>query len=293
MATPLCLQASSAGKRPAFEASACRSVSAPRESTSASTTRTRQPARRNVAALAGAQQLDGPGPAALATTSELEIREGVFEGFWEWRGYRIRYHRCGDSGPPAVLVHGERPPARRRRCARCRACRVPQPGAGAGAPRLWPSRPCAGFGGNADHWRKNLPALGGRCRVWAVDLLGYGFSDKPSPRGAPPNSIYNFENWGAQLRDFAAAAAPGEKVFYICNSGAHMGGGLGGGGRGAEQQGGLPQGGSACCACLRTAGVPPRASVPPRRRLTAAAAPPPFPRRSWRPGGPAGGDRRS
>ena len=64
-----------------------------------------------MAALAGAQQLDGPGPAALATTTELEIREGVFEGFWEWRGYRIRYHRCGDSGPPAVLVHGERPPA--------------------------------------------------------------------------------------------------------------------------------------------------------------------------------------
>lgn len=130
-------------------------------------------------ALAYAEQLDGPG-AALATTTEREIREGVFEGFWEWRGYRIRYHRCGDSGPPAVLVHG--------------------------------------FGGNADHWRKNLPALGGHCRVWAVDLLGYGFSDKPSPRGAPPNSIYNFENWGAQLRDFSAAAAPGEKVFYICNS---------------------------------------------------------------------------
>lgn len=27
-------------------------------------------------------------------------------GFWTWRGFRIRYQRCGMSGPPALMVHG-------------------------------------------------------------------------------------------------------------------------------------------------------------------------------------------
>lgn len=66
--------------------------------------------------------------------------------FWSWKGYRIRYQRSGDSGPAVLLVHG--------------------------------------FGGNADHWRKNTPVLGQRHRAYAIDLLGYGYSDKPDPRCA-------------------------------------------------------------------------------------------------------------
>ena len=61
-----------------------------------------------------------------------------------WRGYKIRYQRCGDAGPPVVCVHG--------------------------------------FGGNCDHWRQNLPVLGESTRAFAIDLLGYGRSDKPDPR---------------------------------------------------------------------------------------------------------------
>lgn len=34
----------------------------------------------------------------------------------------------------------------------------------------------------SDHWRKNLPVLGLKCRAFAIDLLGYGYSDKPSPQ---------------------------------------------------------------------------------------------------------------
>ena len=48
--------------------------------------------------------------------TDKEVYPGVFEGFWTWRGHRIRYQRSGTEGEPIVLVHG--------------------------------------FGGNADHWRK-------------------------------------------------------------------------------------------------------------------------------------------
>jgi pimeloyl-ACP methyl ester carboxylesterase len=34
-------------------------------------------------------------------------------------------------------------------------------------------------------------------RAYALDLLGYGFSDKPAPSKDEPNTIYNFEAWGS------------------------------------------------------------------------------------------------
>ncbi|KAK9814391.1 hypothetical protein WJX72_005098 [[Myrmecia] bisecta] len=114
-----------------------------------------------------------------SVAEERELASGVTEGFWQWRGYRIRYQRCGDSGPAVLLVHG--------------------------------------FGGNCDHWRKNLPVLGEQCRMFAIDLLGYGYSDKPDPRVLAPNSIYNFETWGEQLSDFIESVIR-EPVFLICNS---------------------------------------------------------------------------
>lgn len=36
-----------------------------------------------------------------------------------------------------------------------------------------------GFGSSLFCWRKNIPALSERYRVYALDLLGFGFSDKP------------------------------------------------------------------------------------------------------------------
>lgn len=97
-----------------------------------------------------------------------------------WKGkYRIRYQRSGTSGPPLICVHG--------------------------------------FGANCDHWRKNLPVLGQQCRTFAVDLLGYGYSDKPSPLAGQPNTIYTFENWSQQLQDFIVEKV-GEPAFLSCNS---------------------------------------------------------------------------
>lgn len=50
-----------------------------------------------------------------------------------------------------------------------------------------------------DHWRKNLPVLGQKYRTYSIDLLGYGFSDKPDPRSRETNELYCFETWARQI----------------------------------------------------------------------------------------------
>jgi len=116
---------------------------------------------------------------------EAEVAPGVYEGYWQWKppggsaSYRVRYQRCGNSGPPALMVHG--------------------------------------FGGNCDHWRKNLPVVGERNRAYAIDLVGYGYSDKPDPRQPPAQSLYTFESWGRQLLDFIDQKI-GEPTFLVSNS---------------------------------------------------------------------------
>jgi len=62
--------------------------------------------------------------------------------FWEFEGHKIHYVASGDSSlPPLVLIHG--------------------------------------FGASHFHWRYNIPELSQKYRVYAVDLLGFGLSDKP------------------------------------------------------------------------------------------------------------------
>lgn len=75
-----------------------------------------------------------------------------------------------------------------------------------------------GFGGNADQWRKNLPALSrAGHRAYALDLLGYGYSDKPDPRQREVNEIYNFENWADMTVDFIKKNVK-EPSWLVCNS---------------------------------------------------------------------------
>jgi pimeloyl-ACP methyl ester carboxylesterase len=95
---------------------------------------------------------------------------------WFWRGYPICYQTQGDSGPAIVLVHG--------------------------------------FGASSGHWRKNLPELATHCRVYAIDLLGFGGSAKPTPS----NEIsYTFETWGQQIGDFCREVV-GTPAFLVGNS---------------------------------------------------------------------------
>ncbi|KAL4583213.1 hypothetical protein LXL04_007780 [Taraxacum kok-saghyz] len=82
---------------------------------------------------------------------------------WEWRGYTINYLKYEaqndqKSNPPLLLVHG--------------------------------------FGASVAHWRRNIPTLGQTNTVYAIDLLGFGASDKP------PGFEYTMEAWAQLILDF-------------------------------------------------------------------------------------------
>lgn len=94
---------------------------------------------------------------------------------WNWRGYSICYQQQGETGMPVVLVHG--------------------------------------FGASWRHWRNNIPALAQQFRVYAIDLLGFGASDKP----APDRIDYTFETWGQQLADFCREVV-GAPAVLVGNS---------------------------------------------------------------------------
>ncbi|KAB2607530.1 pheophytinase [Pyrus ussuriensis x Pyrus communis] len=69
----------------------------------------------------------------------------------------------------------------------------------------------------SDHWRKNLPVLSKSHRVYSIDLIGYGYSDKPNPHQFGETLFYTFETWATQLNDFCTDVVKGE-AFFICNS---------------------------------------------------------------------------
>lgn len=128
-------------------------------------------------AFAGSQALPDTQESPATTISTSS--EPVETKFWKWQSYTIRYQVAGSTGPALVLIHG--------------------------------------FGANCDHWRKNIPVLARTNRVYAIDLLGYGYSDKPSPNNAAPNSIYTFEEWAKQVLDFCSEIVK-DSAFLICNS---------------------------------------------------------------------------
>ncbi len=95
---------------------------------------------------------------------------------WQWQGHRIRYQTAGTSGPALILIHG--------------------------------------FGASSDHWRKNLPELSKSHRVYAIDLIGFGLSAKPTPK---QDIDYTFETWAQLVLDFSQHII-GEPVFLVGNS---------------------------------------------------------------------------
>lgn len=105
-------------------------------------------------------------------TTELTIASISEKLTWNWQGSQIQYTVMG-TGRPLVLLHG--------------------------------------FGASIGHWRKNIPVLAaGGYRVFALDLLGFGGSDKP-----PLN--YSMELWHQLLQDFWNAHVQAPAV-WIGNS---------------------------------------------------------------------------
>ena len=166
----------------------------------------------------------------LSTSLEAEERRTKIYNlnsnmYWQWRGQKIRYVTQGieenQLGPTVLLVHG--------------------------------------LFVNADHFRKQMDDLASSgFRVFAIDLLGNGYSSKPYPtseeiRGISgekdrpdvirsvslgnangntrdgidvklshpvKGSVYNFFTWAEQLTDFVEMVAKPKdgKTILICNS---------------------------------------------------------------------------
>ncbi|MGB3300146.1 MAG: alpha/beta fold hydrolase [Phormidesmis sp.] len=96
---------------------------------------------------------------------------------WDWRGYDVKYVAYGE-GPPIVLIHG--------------------------------------FGASIGHWRKNIPVLAAAGhRVYALDLLGFGDSDKP-------DLSYTLEFWVKLLHDFWRVHVKEPAIFAGNSIGALM-----------------------------------------------------------------------
>ncbi|MEO1430690.1 MAG: alpha/beta fold hydrolase [Cyanobacteria bacterium J06633_8] len=95
--------------------------------------------------------------------------------YWQWRGHNVYYVKAGEKHsqrPPLLLVHG--------------------------------------FGASTDHWRKNIAELQRDFEVYAIDLLGFGRSEKPKLQ-------YGGDLWRDQLQDFITEVIA-EKAVLAGNS---------------------------------------------------------------------------
>ncbi|KAK9915016.1 hypothetical protein WJX75_003662 [Coccomyxa subellipsoidea] len=98
-------------------------------------------------------------------------REGW--NYWSFENKKVHYIQSGTSGTPVLFLHG--------------------------------------FGASAYHWRYNLPILAQKHRVFAMDLLGMGWSDKPTGE-----DIYQV--WPRQIAAFIKEVVGGEPVVLVGNS---------------------------------------------------------------------------
>ncbi|MEB3160104.1 MAG: alpha/beta fold hydrolase [Synechocystis sp.] len=95
--------------------------------------------------------------ALISPTTPIAVEYPLESRTWQWKEYQICYTVQGE-GQPIVLIHG--------------------------------------FGASIGHWRKNIaPLAAAGYQVYAVDLLGFGASDKPV-------LDYSLDLWLEQLTAF-------------------------------------------------------------------------------------------
>ena len=148
----------------------------------------RSPPRSSCAVFA---QVVEPSSSALPLETDKRGRERLAyrpEGYstWQWQhvtangaSHNVNYVAAGDSGPIVVLIHG--------------------------------------FGASAYHWRYVIPELSKKARVYALDCLGFGLSDK---------ALVDYEGygiWKEQIKEFIEQVVhkgnpSGEKVVLVGNS---------------------------------------------------------------------------
>lgn len=101
-------------------------------------------------------------------TQQSASLDGLKVDSWQWKGHQIAYTALG-TGQPILLIHG--------------------------------------FGASIGHWRKNISVLAeAGYRVFAIDLLGFGGSDKPP-------LDYSMELWEEMLADFWQTHIQAPTVF--------------------------------------------------------------------------------
>ena len=104
----------------------------------------------------------------IVNTQIVKPSSSLTKFTWMWQSHTIQYTVAG-TGKPLVLVHG--------------------------------------FGASIGHWRQNVPVLAaGGYRVFAIDLLGFGGSDKPA-------LDYSLDLWQDMLCDFWEANIKQPAVF--------------------------------------------------------------------------------
>ena len=116
-------------------------------------------------------------PSTLLSSLSSPLSEAGYQRFWYWRGWRVRYWfhpgpAAGGDAVPLLLVHG--------------------------------------FGANLNQWRHNLPALSRVAPVYAIDLLGFGDSEKAA-------TLYGAEFWAAQVGEFVRGVI-GQPVALVGHS---------------------------------------------------------------------------
>jgi pimeloyl-ACP methyl ester carboxylesterase len=106
------------------------------------------------------------------TIKQIDLEKNLDQLEWNWQGKRIRYTVLGE-GKPLLLIHG--------------------------------------FGASIGHWKKNIPVLAIKgYRVFAIDLLGFGNSEKPP-------LDYTLELWQEQIKDFWSVHI-NEPTVFVGNS---------------------------------------------------------------------------